>query len=71
MSDFPLGERCQRSLDRRKIARLRKRIEQLQAALQSIVGQTDDCDADETYYGGVWREINLTAKNALAPEDKT
>lgn len=45
-----------------------KRIEELEDALTSIIGQTDDCEADETYYSGVWREVNFTARQALKGE---
>jgi len=47
-----------------KILQMTDRIEQLEAALRSIVGQTDD-----QFHEGVWREVNSTAKAALGGED--
>ena len=47
------------------VMKLQARVKGLEAALKSIIGQTDDCDTDETYYGGCWREVNLTARLAL------
>jgi hypothetical protein len=41
-------------------AAYRERIAKLEAALTSIVGQTDDQFVD-----GVWREVNTTAREAL------
>jgi FtsZ-binding cell division protein ZapB len=39
--------------------------EALRAALESIVEQTDDFKADNTYYVECWREVNHTARAAL------
>ena len=44
----------------------RKKIERLEAALQSIIGQTDDQFVD-----GVWREVNTTAREALDSKEQT
>ena len=60
-SDRKEIEACYRKMDS-----LEADNEKLRAALQSIVGQTDDQFVD-----GVWREVNTTAKEALAVEDKT
>ena len=43
-----------------------KRIEKLERALKSIVGQTDDQMLD-----GVWREVNTTALAAIADMEQT
>ena len=47
------------------VNKLTTRIRELEAGLRSVIGQTDDCEADNTYYGGVWREVNFTARTAL------
>ena len=67
MSEREVRSACKElSID---VERKRKRIAELEEALKSIVGQTDDCETDETYHCGVWREVNYTAKAALKEQE--